>query len=116
MVKKITQFILNEYGVCFEHPFKGDDTMVFRNSRNKKWFAIIMKIPASKIGLEGDLIDIINLKNHPDTVSMLRGIKGIYPAYHMNKENWITVELNKKLPLEMVIPLIDESYQIIDKK
>ncbi len=117
MIKEIESFIYDEYGVSSERPFKGDDTCVFRNGRNKKWFAIIMRIPANRLGLKGDeTIEIMNLKNYPDAVSMLRGIDGIFPAYHMNKENWLTVILNGTVPLGMIFDLIDQSYNIIELK
>ncbi len=117
MLEKIKEFILNEYGVKDEMPFKDDPTLVFRNTRNKKWFAIVMKIPASKLGLKGDCaVEIINVKNYPSNVSMLLGADGIFPAYHMNKENWLTIILNGQIPLGMIIDLIDQSYQIIDLK
>ncbi len=116
MKKQIEEFILNEYGVPAEYLFK-DDTAIFRNPKNKKWFCALMLIPASKLGLKSDdLIEIINLKNHPETVFMLRGVAGIFPAYHMNKENWITIALNGQVQLELIFDLIDQSYQIIDLK
>ncbi len=116
MKERIVEFIKNEYGVKAEYLFQ-DDTAVFRNRRNKKWFAIIMRIPANKLKLNGDaMVYIINLKNYPSNVSLLRGTDGIFPAYHMNKENWITVLLDKNLPFGMMVSLIDQSYQIIDNK
>ncbi len=117
MIKKIKEYILNEYGVNAEMPFKDDESIVFRNASNKKWFAIIMQISASKLGLNSDeLVKIINVKNSPENVFMLRGVDGIFPAYHMNKENWLTILLNGKIPLGMVFDLITQSYEIIDLK
>ncbi len=117
MVEQIKQFILSEYGVTLERPFKDDDVVVFRNKHNKKWFAVIMKIPASRMGLKSErLIDIINLKNHPADVSMLRAVDGIFPAYHMNKENWFSVMLDADVPFDLIVSLIDQSYNIINNK
>ncbi len=117
MIDTIKDFILREYGVLADKPFKDDDSEVFRVKHNKKWFAIIMTIPAVKLGIKQEgFVNIMNLKNTPSDVFMLRAIEGIFPAYHMNKENWLTILLDGKLPIEMIFELIDQSYQIINKK
>ena len=67
---------------------------VFRHSENKKWFAVIMKIPKCKLGLkqEGE-IEIINLKTEPLLLYELLQDNAIFRAYHMNKEKWISVDV-----------------------
>ncbi len=116
MIKQIEEYIFNEYGVKPEYLFK-DDTAIFRNPNNKKWFCAILQIPARKLGINSkEPVQIINLKNHPANVAMLLSAKGIFPAYHMNKENWLTILIGGDIPLGMIIDLIDQSYQIIDKK
>lgn len=86
---------------------------VFRHARNRKWYAIIMDVPQSKVGLNGDeIIDIINVKCEPDMVASLSGQKGFCRAYHMNKEHWLTVLLNGTVADEEVFSLVDQSYAL----
>ena len=39
----------------------------------------------------------------------------IFPAYHMNKNNWITVVLDGELPDELVFELVQKSFLLSDK-
>ena len=61
-------------------------------------------------------VDAINLKNIPEIIGGLRKEQGIFPAYHMNKEHWITVPLDGTVSKERVFELIDISYDLICKK
>ncbi|MBR3363090.1 MAG: MmcQ/YjbR family DNA-binding protein [Bacilli bacterium] len=103
---KITDLILKKYGI--KPIFKWDNYNygVFEN--NKKWFAIIMNIDGSKIGLKKGEVEIINLK--VKNVNELIKQKGIYEAYHMNKKNWISIVLDDTLSDEIIMKLVDESY------
>ncbi|UZS65105.1 MULTISPECIES: MmcQ/YjbR family DNA-binding protein [Pseudomonas syringae group] len=40
----------------------------------------------------------------------LRKKPGIYPAYHINKEHWITLLLNGPLGAEEIHSLIEDSF------
>ena len=42
----------------------------------------------------------------------LRGQRGILPAYHMNKEHWITIVLDSPFPEEEIYNLINLSYDL----
>ena len=67
---------------------------MLRRADNDKWYGVILSVAGSKLGLEDDnIIDVINLKSDPMLIGSLRGQKGYFPAYHMNKEKWISVLL-----------------------
>ncbi len=42
--------------------------------------------------------------------------EGFHRAYHMNKTQWITVELNDKVSAEEVQNLLDLSHSLTEKK
>ena len=93
------------------------DTAVLRNNKNKKWYAIVMRVAKKKLGIDeiGD-IQIINLKLDPIMIGSLINKEGFYPAYHMNKEYWVSINLNnKKLIDEEILSLIRLSFEIVDK-
>lgn len=78
---------------------------------------MIMDIPKSRLGLGvQDIIVVVNLKCDPLLIGSLRMEQGFYPAYHMNKENWITVALDGSAPDEKIKMLVDMSYELTMKK
>ncbi len=57
------------------------DAAVLRHRDNQKWYALVMKVSRTRLGLceEGE-VDILNVKCDPDMVMMLQGTKGFLPA------------------------------------
>lgn len=111
--EQLMEFISEEYSVYGDYPWmKSPNYVVYRHRSNRKWFAIIMDISESKLGLEGErIIDILNIKCDPLLVNSLLYEKGFYPAYHMNKKNWITVILDGVVDDDTIKWLIDMSYE-----
>lgn len=114
MREQIEKYINENYNTLQEYPWKDDPTSTtFKHPENKKWFALIMNISYEKLNIEKDgNVDIINLKNVPEIIGGLRKEKGILPAYHMNKEHWITVLLDGTLEKERIYDLIDISFDL----
>ncbi|MBF0752318.1 MULTISPECIES: MmcQ/YjbR family DNA-binding protein [unclassified Pasteurella] len=109
--------IEQRYHIQAEYPWaKFPDYAVFRHQSHRKWFAILMVVEASKIGIlrEGK-VSIINVKAKPEEIGSLRMIKGIYPAYHMNKEHWISLNL-AEIDEGLLFELLDESFTLTMKK
>ena len=90
---EIEAYIQSEYGVEAEYPFEMDDeTAVFRQISNKKWFAIIMRISKRRLNIDSDEeIDVMNVKCDPVMIGSFLMEPGFYPAYHMNKTHWISI-------------------------
>ena len=109
---ELTRCIFDTYGVEPDYPFHGDGTSaVFRHAGNRKWFALVMNIPAQKLGLPTDArIDIVNMKCDPLLIGSFRGLPGLFPAYHMNRENWITAALDGSAPEDKLRLVLDMSY------
>ena len=85
---------------------------------NQKWFALVMNVQRDKLGLHGnEYVDVINLKvDDMFFRDMLIQQDGILPAYHMNKEHWITVLLDETIPKKKICELIDISYELTIKR
>ena len=74
---------------------------VLRHTDNKKWYAILMKVSRSKLGLSGDeTVDILDIKCDPLMSGSLLMENGIFPGYHMHKGNWLTVLLDGTVGLK----------------
>ena len=112
MKQKIIKFINNKYNASPEYLWKRYPTYcIFRHHNNNKWFALIGTVPRSILKLSGDGdVDIINLKTND--AEFFRGVRGVLPAYHMNKNHWITVLLDETLPMKNIQNLIETSYEL----
>ena len=111
---ELEKYISETYNVDPEFPWiKYPNYEVFRHSNNKKWFAAIMDIQKKKLGLQEDgVIDIANFKCDPIIIGSLLSVNGFFPAYHMNKENWITVALDGSVTDDKIKMLVDMSFEL----
>ena len=113
--RRITKYIINKYGDKPEFLWeKFKDYGIFRNKKNNKWYAIIMKIAKSKISNESGEIEILDIKVSEDTLKALLKEKGFYEGYHMNKKNWLTIILDDTITDSQIFNLIDDSYNLIN--
>lgn len=56
----------------------------------------------------------VNLKCNPERSAMLRETyAGIEPGFHMDKLHWNTVRTNMDVSPELVLELVDHSYELI---
>ena len=110
---ELEAFIMETYNAEADYPWrKSPNHAVFRHCSNRKWFALIMDVPKNKLGLQGEeLLDVVNLKCDPILIGSLRGEPGFLPAYHMSKDNWITVTLDGSASDDKIKMLLDMSYQ-----
>lgn len=110
--KELEQLIFDTYSVEPDYPWVDTpESAVFRHAANRKWFALVTTVPKSKLGLPGQQpVDIVNLKCDPILIGSLRAEPGFYPAYHMNKENWITAALDGSAPEDKLRLVLDMSY------
>lgn len=108
----LESYLMETYPADTDKPWmKYPGYQVFRRQDNRKWFAVIMDIAGDKLGLPGrEPLDVVNLKCGPLLAGTLRGEPGFFPAYHMNKENWITVALDGSVPEDRIRLLLDVSY------
>lgn len=92
----------NTYKEC---PFSNDfESVTMKHRENKKWFALIMNVN-NKLYL--------NVKTDPNYSDILRNTYDyIIPAYHMNKEHWNTIIVDKRTDKILVKELIKQSYEL----
>lgn len=108
----VIDYICDAYGVEAEYPWR-DDNLIFRHRENGKWFAVILQVRRSKLGLPGDgIVDVLNLKCDAILGGTLRCQPGFHPAYHMNKEKWISIRLDGTVSMETIENLIAVSYDL----
>ena len=117
MREKIEKYINEHYDAIQEYPWeKYPNFTTFKHKNNKKWFALVADVPFEKLKIKKDgIVDVINLKMIPEMIGSLRKTEGILPAYHMNKEHWITILLDGTVQMQKICDLIDISYDLTNK-
>ena len=108
---RLAQKIYEKYEDSPVFPWDDFSGGVFKNPNNGKWYAIVMAINIQKVDkkLAGD-VEVVNIKLDPQKIKELHKEQGFYPAYHMNKKNWISILLNDTVPDDFLFELLDESH------
>ena len=65
---------------------------------------------------EAGIIDVLNVKSDPLLIGSLRGQDGYFPAYHMNKEKWLSIQLGKPELDDAIKDLLSLSYELTAPK
>lgn len=93
------------------------DTAVFRHPTSRKWFAIMMDVALSRLGLPGEgTVWVMNVKSSPLMIGSLLSEKGFLPAYHMNKNHWVSILLDGTVSDKQILPLLELSYDSVTPK
>ena len=88
---EIYKYVSEKYNTKPEYLwFKYPSFAVFRNSKNNKWFGIIMNVPYAKFGIKNNQItDVINVKVDDILLrELLVNQHGFFKGYHMSN-NWV---------------------------
>lgn len=113
--KELFEWAKETYGTEPVYPWN-DWNCVLRHKHNNKWYALIMEIEETKLGINSDkIVDILNVKCDPLLIGSLRMKEGFYPAYHMNKDKWISILMDGTVPANEIMELIDLSYNLTKK-
>lgn len=114
--REVFDYVKKKYGTEPDYPWF-DDNAVLRHKDNNKWYGLIMEIGYGKLGISKDgTVDVLNVKCNPMLAGSLRQQDGFHPAYHMNKDNWLSIRLDGSAPDDEIRSLIDLSYELTAKK
>jgi len=115
--EEIFEYVKKQYGTIPEYLWKESPESAVLRHKNGKWYAVLMQVEKSRLGLEGDTeVDIIDVKCNPDMVGLLTQTYGFLPGYHMNKKYWITMLLDGTVSEAKILDFLDMSYDLIDGK
>lgn len=112
---RITQYIQDTFGMEAEYLWADSPgNAVFRHPASKKWYAAMMRVLPEKLGLpSGEALDIMDIKCDTIMIGSLLSTKGFFPAYHMNKNHWISIVLDDSVSDDQIIPLLELSYDTL---
>lgn len=111
---EILLYVLQQYGTEPEFLWKTHPTYaVLRHPDNQKWYAILMDVTRSTFGLAGEqTISVMNVKCPPDLLNSFLSQSGFFPAYHMNKANWLSILLDGSVDKETILFLLNSSFDL----
>ena len=105
-IEEFRDYCLAKNGVTESFPFD-ESTLVFKVMG--KMFALSgLEHQPSKANLKCDPERAITLREEYDGL--------ITPGFHMSKVHWNTVELEMNIPHQLVLELIDHSYDLVVSK
>ena len=113
--KEVLEWVKKTYGTEPDYPW-ADCNAVLRHPDTRKWYGLLMEVRRDRLGLEGEEpVDVLNVKCDPVLSGFLRTRPGFLPAYHMNKEQWLSILLDGTAPDEEVRSLLEGSYELTKK-
>jgi len=105
-IEEFRDYCLSKKGVTESFPFN-EQTLVFKVMG--KMFALSgLEHQPARANLKCDPERSIRLREEYDGL--------IYGAFHMSKLHWNTVEIEMNLPQQLVLELIDHSYNLVVSK
>ncbi|MCS3429661.1 MmcQ/YjbR family DNA-binding protein [Klebsiella sp. BIGb0407] len=110
----VIQFIKQKYDVELEYLWaKFPRNAIARCKDNNKWFAALLTVEKSKLGLPGQgIIEVLDLKMRPEEKDSLIDNQRYFPGYHMNKNHWFTICLDGRVKDEEIFSKIIASYKL----
>lgn len=120
--EQLKQYIAEEYGAEGERLWaKYPGYEVFRHVGNRKWFAILMDVPKEKLGISpsggagNEVVDVLDVKCDVVFAGSFLSEGGFYPAYHMNKNKWISIDI-ANVAEDKIKMFLDMSYNLTATK
>lgn len=94
-IEQVLALVERRWGILPDYPWK-DGNRVLRHPENRKWFALLITVKGCIVGLpEEEQVALLNVKCDPLLLGSLRLQPGFRPAYHMNKEQWLSLLLRQ---------------------
>jgi len=94
---------LSRPGTALRYPFDPDIPVLFVGSKMFALFGVH----------EG--VERVNLKTQPEEAWLQRETYpgSVIPGYHMNKKHWNTVLFDGRVPDEVILTMLEESYRLV---
>ena len=113
--EEIFEYVKKQYGTLPEYLWSSSPDSAMLRHKNGKWYAVIMNVEKSKLGLVGNgTVEIMDVKCDPEMTGMIIQTYGFLPGYHMNKQHWITILLDGTVGESKILDFLDMSYDLID--
>lgn len=89
---------------------------VLRRKDTGKWYAALLTVARTKLGLAGDgAVEVLDLRGLPDEIEHLIDGKNYFHGYHMNKKHWYTICLDGSVSTQELCVRMEASYLLAKK-
>lgn len=114
----VLKYARENFGSQPEYLWASDpDSAILRRGDNSKWYAVLMRIEKNKLGINSsEKIDVLNVKCDPLLIGSLLHNEGYFPAYHMNKQHWISIILDGTVPENEILDLLNLSFTMTKRR
>ena len=109
LARQIIEFARTEWSEEPEFLWdKFPDYAVLRRRDTAKWYALVARLAADKVGGDAnELVEIVNLRR----TDVMAGER-FRPAYHVNKKTWTTIVLDGTTVSNELLSLVTASREI----
>lgn len=81
-----------------------------------KWYTAFLAVPRLKLGGSSkERVEVLNLRVCPGESGILADNRSRFPAYHMNKKNWVSFCLDGTVPFEELAARLETSRRLAGK-
>ena len=113
---ELIRYVAERFSTEPEYPWD-DENCICRHPGNRKWFAVLMRVPCEKLGFPREgMADIVNFKCSPLLMGAYRPQPGILPGYHMNKDHWLSILLDGSAEDSLIRELFELSYDLTNSR
>lgn len=86
---------------------------VVRRKDTEKWYAVFLAVPRLKLGGSSrEKVEVLNLRVCPGELDSLVDYRSRFPAYHMNKKNWVSLCLDGTVPSDELTARVETSRRL----
>lgn len=115
---KTADFLRSEFGAELEFLWKKfPNNAIARRPDNRKWFAAFLTCQKNRLGVDGDeMVEVLNLIAGQSDIEKLVDGKRYFPAFHMNKKNWISIVFDSGVRQSSINSLLKKSFELVLKR
>lgn len=112
--ERYVEYLSSHYGSEPDFPWEDSKDYAVYRLENGKWFALLMKVPFNKLGINSDEpVWIVNMKADEDKIPEMIDKRSIFPAWHMTKKHWISVLLTCATDFDRLCELTERSRELV---
>ena len=90
---------------------------VLRRTDTDKWYAVLMRLPKRKFGLDSDeTSEFVLLRIPKEEAYVIHGDTRFLPAFHMNKQTWFAIPLDGGVELDEILLRMSRSRELAVRK
>ncbi len=110
---RINDYVYRTYQNVPEYIFEKFPSYAVYRNESGKWYGLIAEVPAGTLENVDEKKEILNIRVDSSRMAQILNQPGIFPAFHMNKKNWVSAVLDDTLSDAQIEKMIDESHERI---